>query len=158
MEIRNNFNVNTNYRVNNQRVTLEQGFVEPKDEVILSSFGPAGMAIEFGKPSFFGTSYKNITKIDITNKRIHGSSNASGPFGMLSKASAKCNFDIPLENITGVEKTSYLFTPVTHIQYREGDKLKDLTVSGLSATAIYNVLSSISGPNGAAAGSVMRNA
>lgn len=154
MKINNYSQVNTNQT--GSRETVDNSFQEPHDAVVLSgnitdlmnrgqenvlkSFGPIGVEIQYGKPSFFGVTHKNNTKVTVTDRRIYGTG-ASSMKLFSGGGKGETKFNIPFENIVSLEKSKSFFNTSLCVRYREGNEIKDLTITGPGASDTYKLLS-----------------
>ena len=97
------------------------------DERELYSFGPLGVRIFHSRPSVFAWSILNMTRIVLTDKRIYGfPKGALIPTKLLFKSSAR--FQVPYESIVATEHVGLGFQEGVWIQYREGGKLKEVSI------------------------------
>jgi len=96
----------------------------PEQESELYSFGPMGVKLCFGRPSMFAWTFKNMTKVTLTNRGIYGS-----PKGFLAlpfKSSAE--FQVPYNTILAVEHVSLGLWKGVWIQYRDENKTKEVSI------------------------------
>jgi hypothetical protein len=98
------------------------------EEKELYSFGPMGVKICFSRPSTFTMTTKNMTKVTLTDRRIYGS-----PKGFLFPTKflpfkSKAQFDVPYDTILTIEQVSLALWKGLWIQYRDGDKSKEVSI------------------------------
>jgi hypothetical protein len=90
-----------------------------KENDILS-FGPWGISVCFCRPGLFVLNQQNNTKITLTNRRIYGVASFSG----------KLRFEVSLKAITYSENITFALFKVLYIQYREGERIKEVSIMG----------------------------
>jgi hypothetical protein len=90
-----------------------------KENDILS-FGPCGISVSFNRPGLFVLTQQNNTRITLTNKRIYGVASFSG----------KLRFEVSIKAITYSENTTFALFKVLYIQYREGERIKEVSIMG----------------------------
>lgn len=95
----------------------------------LYSFGPMGVGLCFSRPGFIKWIVQNSTKIVLTDRRIYGVPNGIGliPTRLLLFKD-KASFQVPYSTIVSTESFNYLLWKVLWIQYREGEKTKEVSV------------------------------
>jgi hypothetical protein len=91
------------------------------EEKEVYSFGPMGVMIFFSRPSTFAWRRTNMTKITLTDRRIYGST-------PLFKRSVQ--FQVPYDSILAMEQTSFGLSKGFWIQYRDQDKIKEVSILG----------------------------
>jgi len=89
------------------------------EEKEVYSFGPMGVIICFRRPSIFTWKLNNMTRITLTNLRIYGST-------PLFKSLVQ--FQVPYDSILAIEQTSFGLTKGFWIQYRDQDKIKEVSI------------------------------
>jgi hypothetical protein len=94
--------------------------VEQEQEMELLSFGPWGVSVCFGHPGFFVWTQQNNTKIVLTNRRIYG----------LALFSGKLRFQAFYNAITSKENISFALFKVLYLQYRDAERIKEVSIMG----------------------------
>ena len=99
------------------------------------SFGPFGTGVCFGKPSFFVTIEKNITRIEWTDSKISGTATLSN----------KPRFEIPYDSILDEEIFDYMLWKVLWLRYQEAEKTVEVSIMGTvsnhqNITNIYSMI------------------
>ena len=89
-------------------------------ESAIFSFGPWGISVCFSRPGLFVLTQQNNTRIILTNRRIYGVASFSG----------KIRFEVSLKAITYSENTTFALFKVLYIQYREGERVKEVSIMG----------------------------
>jgi hypothetical protein len=98
-------------------------------ETELYSFGPMGVGICFRRPGFFVPRLENSTRIVLTNRRIYGYPQRSGMISTkLLPVKDKSRFEVPYDAIIATEQLSFSFRKVLCIQYRDGEKTKEISI------------------------------
>ena len=90
------------------------------EEAVLHSFGPFGVNVCFSRPGVFVWMQKNNTKIFVTNRRVCGASAHS--------LSDSMRFQVPFGAILAKEKFKFGLWTVVWVQYREGEKIKEVSI------------------------------
>jgi hypothetical protein len=98
-----------------------KALIEPQNqESNILSFGPWGISVSFSRPGLFVLTQQNNTRITLTNRRIYGVASFSG----------KLRFEVSLKAITYSENTTFALFKVLYIQYREGERIKEVSIMG----------------------------
>jgi hypothetical protein len=113
----------------------------PGEEKKLLTFGPFGVAVTFGRPSISAWSYSNITTVEVTDRKIVGivdrkmfplSTIVGALFSSGSHGTHNYRFIIPYETLVTVESSTFLINQVLYLAYKEGDKVKEVSLYGLN--------------------------
>ena len=99
-----------------------------KEERELYSFGPLGVTIYYSRPSMFALTFRNMTKIVLTDKRIYGYPKGSLAPTELLPFKSKAQFQAPYDAILATEQVSFGLQKGVWIRYREEDKLKEVSI------------------------------
>jgi hypothetical protein len=118
----------------------EERMTGEEQETELYSFGPMGVGICFGRPGFSVPRYENSAKIVLTNRRIRGD-----PAGHSLFFRDKVRFEVPYNAVVAAEKFSFSVRRVLWIQYRDGEKTKEISImcsvfNNQHASKAYDVL------------------
>jgi hypothetical protein len=98
------------------------------EERELYSFGPLGVIICYSRPTMFALTYRNMTRVMLTDYRIYGFPKGSlAPTEMIPFKS-KAHFQVPYETILATEQVSFGLQKGVWIQYRAGEKLKEVSI------------------------------
>jgi hypothetical protein len=92
------------------------------------SFGPLGVRICFSRPTMFALTFRNMTRIVLTDRRIYGSPKGSLAPTKLLPFKSSAQFQVPYETIVATERISFGLQKGVWIQYREGEKLKEVSI------------------------------
>ena len=98
------------------------------EESELYSFGPMGVTISFSRPTMFALTYRNMTRIVLTDKRIYGFPKGSLAPTELLPFKSKAQFQVPYEAILATEQVSFGLQKGIWIQYRDEDKVKEVSI------------------------------
>lgn len=98
------------------------------EERELYSFGPLGVTICFSRPTMFALTFRNMTRIVLTDERIYGFPKGSLAPTELLPFKSKAQFQVPYEAILATEQISVGLQKGVWIQYREEGKLKEVSI------------------------------
>ena len=101
----------------------EKCMADDAQETDLYSFGPTGVGICFRRPGFFVPRYENSTRIILTNRRI-----CSCPTSRALFFKDKLRFEVPYDAMVATEHFSFSLRKVLWIQYRDGEKTKEISI------------------------------
>jgi hypothetical protein len=100
----------------------------PEQESEIYSFGPMGVKICFSRPSTFGWTVKNMTKVTLTNREIYGTPKSSLVPTKLLPFKSSAQFQVPYNTILGVEHVSLGLWKGVWIQYLDENKTKEVSI------------------------------
>jgi hypothetical protein len=91
---------------------------QPQGETVLYSFGPFGTGVCFSRPSFFTVIHRNDTRIVLTGQKLSG----------FSSFNNSLRLQVPYSAIANAEVFDYLMWKGLWIQYREAEKMREVSV------------------------------
>jgi len=113
----------------------QQPLAEPIDagERVLYSFGPFGISLCEGRYSIWKWHKRNVTAIELTNRRIRGVANTSPGLGKLRPALGSPAFEIPYDSVVSLElyrhPSPVALQEVLTIRYRLGGVIREKSIA-----------------------------
>jgi len=98
------------------------------EEKTLYSVGPMGVTICYSRPSISALTFRNMTRIVLTDRRIYGHPKGSLVPTEMIPFKSKARFQVPYETIVAKERVSYGLQNGVWIQYREEDRLREVSI------------------------------
>lgn len=102
-------------------------------EQVLYSFGPFGVSLCEGRYSIWKWHKRNVTTIELTNRRIRGVANTRPGLGKLRPALGSPAFEIPYDSVVSLELYRHPSPIALHevltIRYRLGDAIREKSIA-----------------------------
>jgi hypothetical protein len=98
------------------------------EEKTLYSVGPMWVTICYSRPSMFALTFRNMTRIVLTDRRVYGFPKGSLVPTEMIPFKSKARFQVPYETIVATERVNFGLQKGIYIQYREEDRLKEVSI------------------------------